>query len=108
MRARLSAVQRTALITIISSYDRAVRDELARWGGLGEQGAAARGVETPRSTTARSTRSQIRGFVHVTTATGSGEELRRGAFGRWIGGTKKHQLRDPVRRADGSGRTAVV
>jgi hypothetical protein len=80
------------LISIVDRFDRAVRDERARWGEMSAARVAARGVETTEFDYRTLHALANRGLVQLTTAEGSGEELRRGAFGRWIGGTRKSRF----------------
>jgi hypothetical protein len=86
---RLTPTQRTALISIVDRFDRAVRDERTRWGEESATRVAARGVETFEFDYRTLHALANRGLVRLTSAESRGEELRRGSFGRWIGGTRK-------------------
>lgn len=85
----LSAIQHAALRTIIDRYDRAVREERSRWGDESASFVAAKGVEISgihRTLHALKTR----GWIQLQYGEARGERLRRGAFGRRIGGTHKY------------------
>ncbi len=87
---KLSDAQRRALRVIVDRYDRAVRDERARWGEESAQRIVANGVDVPGFGYRTLHALADRGLVTIKTHEGRGEELRKGAFGRLVGGTRKY------------------
>jgi hypothetical protein len=86
---RLTAVQRAALRAIVAEYDRAVAFERVRWGDKSADVVAARGI-CADSIALQSTVMALesRGLVQIRRHDVRGEKLRKGAFGKFLGGTK--------------------
>lgn len=87
----LSPVQRAALSSIIDRYDRAVQKERARWGDESASFVAAKGIEIADIGYRTLHALENRGLLDLKYEKTRGERLRRGAFGRWIGGTRKSE-----------------
>ena len=88
---KLSSAQRDALLMIVERYDHAVRAERSRWGEESAQFVADKGVEVPATVDYRTLHAlKDRGLIKLQTREARGESLRKGAFGRLIGGTHKY------------------
>ncbi len=90
-RIMLSTAQRAALRAIIDRYDRAVQGERSRWGDEAASFVTAKGVEISDVGYRTLHALKDRGLIDLQYRTARGESLRRGAYGRWIGGTRKYE-----------------
>ena len=90
MKRDLAAVQRDALRTIIDRYDRYVQRERARWGEESASFVAAKGIEITDVDYRILHALKDQGLIRLQYKEARGESLRKGAFGRLIGGTRKH------------------
>jgi hypothetical protein len=95
-----------ALALLVRDYDAAVSGERARWGDVSASHVAEKGVELDVED--RTMNDLIdRGLAVMTTAQGTGNELRRGAFGRWIGGSRTRTFVVRFYRPTDAGRAAI-
>jgi hypothetical protein len=88
---KLSSVQKETLRTIVDRYDRAVQSEHKRWGEESARFVADKGVEISGVDYRTLHALENRGLIRLRYSKTHGETLRRGAFGRWIGGTRKYE-----------------
>ena len=86
---KLSATQRDTLRTVVERYDRAVQGERARWGDESASFVANKGVEISGVDYRTLHTLENQGLIHLKYGKALGESLRKGAFGRRIGGTRK-------------------
>jgi len=86
---KLSAAQHKALRTIVDQYDRAIQSERTRWGEESAQFVANKGVAIVDISLRILHALEDRGLIRLKYGQVSGEKLRKGAFGRLIGGTRK-------------------
>jgi hypothetical protein len=89
-REALSVTQRAALRAVIARYDRAVHEERSRWGDESASFVAAKGVEIAGIDYRTLHALRDRGLIRLQYGEARGESLRRGAFGRWTGGTRTY------------------
>lgn len=87
---KLSAAQEGALRAVVDRYDRMVQSERSRWGEESASIVAGKGVEIADVDYRTLHALENRGLVRLRYGEAGGESLRRGAFGRWIGGTRKY------------------
>lgn len=87
---KLSSTQRDALRMVIDRYDRAVQSERARWGEESASFVAAKGVEISGVGYRTLHALENLGLIRLKYREARGESLRKGAFGRLIGGTHKY------------------
>lgn len=90
MATKLSPVQSEALRTLVVKYRQAVATEGALWGQKSANALAEKGVCVDGWNVAFPTWRALEraGLVTVRTRQTEHESLRRGAYGRWIGGSK--------------------
>lgn len=89
---KLSPTMREALSKIVAEDDAAVARELKLWGIASAAAVARKGIDTSQIVSGYKTLHALvyRGLIARTTRTMESESLRRGAYGRWIGGTTRH------------------
>jgi len=86
---KLSSTQSAVLRTIVDRYDRAVQSERSRWGEESAQFVASKGVEVSGIRHQTLHALENLGLIRLKYGQARGEQLRKGAFGRLIGGTRK-------------------
>ncbi len=85
-KTNLSATQTAALAEIIARWDDMSAKELARWGKTFVPGGSFIDAVQYRNATLHVLREK--GMITIRTAVHTAERLRRGAYGKWIGGTR--------------------
>lgn len=80
--------QKEALIKIVQRYRLAVNAEQERWGIESAKNIAARGIIVSDIHRRILDALHEQGFLELAISSGTSSSLRRGAYGRWIGGTK--------------------
>lgn len=83
---KLSSAQEKALVWIVTEWDRRSQKELERWGKSFVQGRNFVDLD-PQFRFATGHRLEELGMITMRTYRGQSEHLRRGSYGRWIGGS---------------------
>lgn len=109
----ITPAQAEALARVVAEFDRANASNIARWGeplrGLvavvtgahaGTPGWVARDVRTLHAL-------RDAGLIDLTATVERGEALRRGSYGRWIGGTSRRTWVAFAARPTPAGRAAL-
>ena len=84
-------MQHETLRTIVGRYDRAVQGERTRWGDESARYVADKGVEISGVDHRTLHALENRGLIRLRYGKARGESLRRGAFGRWTGGSRRYE-----------------
>lgn len=85
---KLSPTQVSALRDVVTRFDDAVARELKNWGAASAAKVAVNGVDESPDFALPTMNALIdRGMVTFTSHHGEHNSLRRGAYGRWIGGS---------------------
>jgi hypothetical protein len=112
---KLSDAQHRALSAIVNTHDAAVADELKRWGAESSTSLEKRGLPLGTIELRADTKISVttlwslesKGLVTVKAERSEHESLRRGDYGRWIGGTKSHLETTFVVRPTEAGRAVI-
>lgn len=104
----MTPVQRTALARIVQSWDLASANNIRRWGhplahGIDVVVGRGEGRVDIRTLTAL----EDAGFVDVERFQQDAERLRRGSYGRWIGGTVQWTYTSLLVKPTAAGRKAL-
>lgn len=104
----MTPVQRTALATIVRSWDVASANNVRRWGhplahGIDVVVGRGEGRVDIRSLVALETA----GYVAVERFAAHTESLRRGSYGRWIGGSVRREYTTMLVKPTAAGRKAL-
>jgi hypothetical protein len=99
-RLALSPTQRANLRSIVNTFDAAVERERAHWGATSAEQMRAKGIALAdvnvgldRKIAFRDVHALAeRGFLRIETTRSSETSLRRGSYGRWLGGSTQREF----------------
>lgn len=102
---KLSATQDTALRTLVAKFDEKNAANMARWGQEITRINACDALDSYDYRTLFAL--ERAGYITVECVRGESEHLRRGSYGRWIGGTVKTPHVNHIVRITDAGRDYV-